>query len=862
MQLAKTLRSAFRRDRTAALAKRSRQRLALEALEQRLALTGITINLSDLTGLDPSVGKAWVAGYINGSKPSTILWLQSTGIFVPTGGSSGEFFPVHGFPQITLDTKTDGNDRFVFVVSPTKPSDYNNVIQWVQGPDGHPQAPGPFDILEFGYEAAFNTSQVDAMGLNLSFTGTDEEYLDLTHGFRPDGSRAEVQVAWNLFMEQDHWRATFKDLLYKSATASQVVANQFTSILAPKTYLFSPTYGGWNPVGSPTPTWTALNTFYDSTVEAFFKNGNQLSIQMPNGDTPFLYTGTSDGNRYMLTATNGGPNGGTLDKSFFSTIGAGSQPFSTTSANVFVQYIPVNTPFAQLQDAVLQAFERGVALDGVYTGTGTAPDGFSSTAWTDSTKWYKETNTGPNDGPSRYDAYAKFLHTSTKSGQDFREVGGLPLMGLNRAGTLAMAYGFSEDENPNVGATTWPLAQQVPSKTPNNVSAGATVTITVGPWGDASASSLAVVAGDFDGNGLTDIADLRATGQWQVALTPTTGSPTTVNAASPWATAGIQWEDFTVIRDGDRDVVLARAFQLATPGVGSWWKLSYDGTTWSTTFVGSWGIPDQWVDTVSGDFDGDGKQDIAGRWQEKGQWWMLSDAAAPATDATYAAKNVQIGQWNPAASWTEVVAGNFTGDADGKDTIAGLTGPSWWLLERTGASSTNTLMTSAWSTAHAWSNFQVGNFTGALNGQEQIAARSSLNGGWHLLGKNGDSYAVSSMAAWNPAATWLNVVAGDFAGEGTTGIAGRNAATGAWTVLRKTSGTSASPTFTNANFEGAWPTSPQWAQAFAGIYTQQADSPKKFGILGRSVGNTPNTWEKAISSGTAFTSSAAPGYPA
>ena len=68
---------------------------------------------------------------------------------------------------------------------------------------------------------------------------------------------------------------------------------------------------------------------------------------------------------------------------------------------------------------------------------------------------------------------------------------------------------------------------------------------------------------------------------------------------------------------------------------------------------------------------------------------------------------------------------------------------------------------------------------------------------------------------WNPAASWAEVVVGDFAGDGTTGI-----------------------------------------------YTQQAGSPKKFGILGRSVGSTPNTWEKAISSGTAFTSSAAPGYPA
>jgi len=64
------------------------------------------------------------------------------------------------------------------------------------------------------------------------------------------------------------------------------------------------------------------------------------------------------------------------------------------------------------------------------------------------------------------------------------------------------------------------------------------------------------------------------------------------------------------------------------------------------------------------------------------------------------------------------------------------------------------------------------------------------------------------------------------------------------------------------NYQGAWPTSSIWAQAFAGVYNDQSGSPtKKFGILGRAYGDGTNTWEKALSSGTFFTSSAAPGYP-
>ena len=484
------------------------------------------------------------------------------------------------------------------------------------------------------------------------------------------------------------------------------------------------------------------------------------------------------------------------------------------------------------------------------SGGGTVRQVGQTTAfWNNFQNWYQPNHVSPGfpGFAQPYNTYSKFLHYSTLGGTDSRQTG-TPIFINNQA------YTFGEDENPD-GPYAGP---EVPPKFDGTIVQGDTVTLRLDPWGTAAASSLATVAGDFDGNGLTDIADLKSSGQWQVALTPLSGNPTTVNAGSPWSTKPT-WNDFTVIRDttSNRDVVIARATNTAD---GSWWKLALAGSTWTTTFVGSWGIPDQWVNVVPGDFDGDGKQDIAGRWLTTGEWWMLKDAAAAATVADYAAKNVKIGQWNPAATWSKVVAGNFTGDAGGKDTIAGLTGSQWWLLERTGGTSTNTLMTSTWSTAHAWVDYQVGNFAGAANRQQQIAARSTTSGAWYLLGKSGASYAISHMQAWNPAANWLNVVSGDFKGDGTTQIAGRNAATGAWTVLGKTGGTSASPTFANASFGGAWPTSSVWGRAFAGIYTQQSGTPKKSGILGRAESVTPS-WYKAVSSGTAFASASAPGYP-
>lgn len=56
------------------------------------------------------------------------------------------------------------------------------------------------------------------------------------------------------------------------------------------------------------------------------------------------------------------------------------------------------------------------------------------------------------------------------------------IFGKNSDGDFAMAYGFSLDENPNVGSAVWPNSKNVPAKTPGNVGSGETVTLTMGPW--------------------------------------------------------------------------------------------------------------------------------------------------------------------------------------------------------------------------------------------------------------------------------------------------------------------------------------------------------------------------------------------
>jgi hypothetical protein len=59
------------------------------------------------------------------------------------------------------------------------------------------------------------------------------------------------------------------------------------------------------------------------------------------------------------------------------------------------------------------------------------------------------------------------------------------------------------------------------------------------------------------------------------------------------------------------------------------------------------------VDVQVGDWNGDGKADIAGRYKETGQWWVgISDGAGHFNTALW-------NTWSPAVSWTNVRSGLF-----------------------------------------------------------------------------------------------------------------------------------------------------------------------------------------------------------
>lgn len=449
---------------------------------------------------------------------------------------------------------------------------------------------------------------------------------------------------------------------------------------------------------------------------------------------------------------------------------------------------------------------------------------------------------------STYDAYSAFFQSKGAFAQA-RINGETVNIGGRAYGDAFSDYmGFSSDIEADVDPTG-PASQM------------SVLQITLTSWG--SGSSLTVVSGDFDGNGLDDIAEFKGTGHWQVALTTSSTSTVNVNAGAPWTTDGIVWKDFTVVpvKNGSdvRDVIVARA---SGSSGNSWWKLWLDGSDWKTHFIGSWSFDSEWLNIVAGDFDGDGKTDIAGRTHDRGEWWMLADAAKaidPSSASQIGSKNVKIGEWHPHVQWEGVAAGNFDGAASPRDSIAGLTGTTWWQLDYIGTGTppfTNTIITTNWSNQKKWSDFVVGNFSGDATVKQGIAARDS-NNSWYTVSNTGNPSQQPTLMAALGAGVWKNVVVGNFAGDssGAVGIASRNDSTGEWTVVQKQGAG-----YQGVNYQGAWPISKTWAQAFAGVFNSQSGSPKKCGILGRSAAD-PSTWQLALSLGASFKSSSASGYP-
>lgn len=271
---------------------------------------------------------------------------------------------------------------------------------------------------------------------------------------------------------------------------------------------------------------------------------------------------------------------------------------------------------------------------------------------------------------------------------------------------------------------------------------------------------------------------------WWSSVNPNNNRPVTNQLWGDWTPQS--WVD---VRMGDFNGDGLDDFVGRVPQTGEWWvALSRSGGAGSINrFFGRWSPGVVWADVLVGDFNGDGRDDLAGRNLATGEWVVsLSGANGTATNTKVWTR------WSPSVVWHDVRIGDFNGD--GRADLIGRVGTSgeWWVATSTPALTGNTRYWGRWSPNVAWLDVRVGDFNG--DGRADLAGRVAASGEWWVsLSGVGNAQAVNRFwTRWSPTAQWVDVRVGDFNGDGRSDIIGRVRTTGAWWVaLTHASGTKA-----------------------------------------------------------------------
>jgi autotransporter-associated beta strand protein len=272
-----------------------------------------------------------------------------------------------------------------------------------------------------------------------------------------------------------------------------------------------------------------------------------------------------------------------------------------------------------------------------------------------------------------------------------------------------------------------------------------------------------VMTRNFTAGKNSDIAGMTAGGQWWVAVS--NGSSFTNQFWGSWPVAtwvDVQTGDFN--GDGLADIA-GRNSQT-----GQWYVAQSTGSSFTTTVWTTWNPNVMWTDVKVGDFNGDGKSDIVGRLPQTGQWFVAQSTGSSFVSSLWAT-------WNPNVTWVDVNVGNFAGNKTTDITGRWQQGGSWWTAVSNGTSF-NTSLWAQWNPNVTWVDVKVGDFNG--DGKADLTARWMEGGSWWTSISSGSSFTTSFWAQWSPNVIWVDVKVGDFNGDGKADIVGRYLEGGEW----------------------------------------------------------------------------------
>lgn len=225
------------------------------------------------------------------------------------------------------------------------------------------------------------------------------------------------------------------------------------------------------------------------------------------------------------------------------------------------------------------------------------------------------------------------------------------------------------------------------------------------------------------------------------------------------------FSDGFVLRLADRPDIISRN-QL-----GFWGLAANNGTAFGfLTQAGRWNEKLKWSDTMTGDFNGDGRLDVLSR-NSLGDWWL------GAMNAQGRFVNRHWGRSDPKVPLKFVGSGDFTGG--GLPDVCGFDANGYWhILVNTGTGFRDELR-EMWDDPATWAHATSGDFNG--DGLTDLAGQNKLGEWWVSLNTGDGGFELMHWGQWTESLTWLDRTFADFNADGRLDVAGRTK-TGGWFV--------------------------------------------------------------------------------
>jgi hypothetical protein len=281
---------------------------------------------------------------------------------------------------------------------------------------------------------------------------------------------------------------------------------------------------------------------------------------------------------------------------------------------------------------------------------------------------------------------------------------------------------------------------------------------------------------DLDGDGLSDVVVWRpGSGTW---FSLTSGSSFAGGLSNQWGNAGLGDKPFMGDIDGDGIVDLI----VWRPGDGTWyWLTSSTGYNYANGGSRQWGNQSLGDVPMLGDMDGDGRADLVIWRASTGTWYWLTSSSG------YSYASAAGIQWGNPSLGDQPLLGDF--DGDGRQDLAvwrASTGTWYWLTSSSGYSYSS-------AHGIQWGNQGLGDvtLTGDIDGDgktDLIIWRASTGTWYWLTSTTNYSYAGQAGKQWGNSNLGDVPLLGDFDGDGRADLTIWRASTGTWYWLTSSSG--------------------------------------------------------------------------